>query len=220
MIVVLPLLALLPVGLLLYYIYHKDHDPEPFKTLAVTFVLGCATVVPAMALEMSVDIDTPVVENFLIVAPVEEMVKMAVVMLYIWRHKDFDDSFDAIVYSVMASLGFAAIENLIYVMQNGWEVGIMRAIFSVPGHCAFAIFMGFFIGKAKNHFYHQRKSMMWKCLVASFLVAVAVHGIYDILLCHSDYFLWFVIFVLAMDVFAFMLVRNAARNDHPLIIDK
>lgn len=215
----LGLLALAPVAIILYVVYKNDHDPEPFKTLAITFLWGCATVVSALAAETMLHTEDPFLENFLIVAPAEEIGKMAVIMLYIWNHKDFDDSFDAIVYSVMASLGFAAVENLGYVLQNGWSVGVARAIFSIPGHASFAIFMGYFVGRAKTHFYYMRRVKMFGCLAAALGTAIFVHGMYDYLLALGDVFVLYLIFVAAMDAFAIAMVWRSAKNDHPMIQD-
>ncbi|MCQ2250517.1 MAG: PrsW family glutamic-type intramembrane protease [Bacteroidales bacterium] len=219
----LTLLALLPVALILFYIYRQDHDPEPFKTLAITFLWGCVTVVPALLLEIFIPAENPFVENYCVVAPVEELVKMLVVMLYVWNHKDFDDTFDAIVYCVMASLGFAAVENLLYVLLNddgtGLQVALLRAVLSIPGHAVFAIFMGYFVGIAKTHFYFGRKRKQWACLAAAFFSASLVHGTYDFLLTEADYMVAFLVFVLVTDICAFAMVSKASKNDHPMIQD-
>ncbi len=219
---ILTTLALLPVALILWYIYKQDHDPEPARTLAITFLWGCVTVVPASLLEILIPAENPFVENYCVVAPVEELVKMTVVMLYIWKHKDFDDTFDAIVYCVMASLGFAAVENLLYVFltDNGLQVAILRAVVSIPGHAVFAIIMGYFVGKAKTHFYYGRKRKQWACLGVAFAGAAMVHGTYDYLLSDDGaYFVLFAVFVLVTDICAFLMVRKASREDHPMIQD-
>lgn len=216
----LGLLALVPVAVILYVVYKKDHDPEPFRTLKNTFLWGCLTVVSAFILETLLVSDNPIVENFLVIAPAEEIGKMAVIMLYIWKHKDFDDSFDAIVYSVMASLGFAAVENLAYVLGNGWSVGIARAVFSIPGHASFAIFMGYFIGKAKTHFYYYRNSKMFTCLALALCSAIFVHGMYDFLLSlGSELFMLFLVYVVVMDAVAIKMVLVTSKDDHPMIQD-
>jgi len=219
----LTIFALLPVALILYYIYKKDSRPEPFKTLAITFLLGCATVLPACLAENFFATDNVFVENYCVVAPAEEFFKMLVVMLYIWKHKDFDDSYDAIVYCVMASLGFAAVENVMYVFsnENGLMVALLRAVLSIPGHTVFAVFMGYFVAVAKTHFYYGRRGKQWACLAAALFTAVMVHGTYDFLLSGEDgeYMGLFAIFVIVTDVFAFLLVRKASRDDHPMIQD-
>lgn len=215
----LALLAILPVALLFYYIWRKDHNPEPLKTMAVTFLWGCATVISALAIQFTVSCPDVIGEYFLVVAPSEELGKLAVIWFYIWKHKDFNDSFDAIVYSVMASLGFAAVENVLYVLENGWAVGLMRAVSSVPGHAVFAVFMGYFFGRAKTHFYYGRRRDMAVSLILSYLSAVVVHGTYDCLLTSPQLFVFFVIFVIAIDVAAFKIISHASHHDHPMVMD-
>ena len=83
-----------------------------------------------------------VLENFLAVALVEEACKRWVVLKFAWRSPAFDYRFDAVVYCVFAALGFAALENILYVAEYGFAVAVSRALLSVPGHCFFAVYMG------------------------------------------------------------------------------
>lgn len=217
--ILLGVLALLPVALILFYIYRKDHRREPFRTLAIAFGWGFLTVISAVVIEMLVSADSALVENYFVIALTEEAGKLAVLYLYIWKHKDFDDSFDAIVYSVAVSLGFAASENLLYVYQHGYQVALMRALLSVPGHACFAIFMGYYFGQAKTHFYYGRRQKMMLSLAKSLGLAIAVHGTYDYLLTDFSWFGFFLLYVVAMDVAAFRLVRISADSDRPMITD-
>ena len=144
----LVVIALLPVFAILAYVYFTDPKKEPWQTLLTAFGFGALTVVPAAFLENFLfDIfhakNYPLVENFFCIGLTEEFVKLAVIMLYIFRHRDFDDTFDGIVYAVAVSLGFAAVENVGYVFSNGLSVAIMRMFTAVPGHACFAVFMGF-----------------------------------------------------------------------------
>jgi RsiW-degrading membrane proteinase PrsW (M82 family) len=77
------------------------------------------------------------------------------------------------------SLGFAALENVLYVMQSGFETGIMRAFTSVPGHAIFGVFMGYFYGHAKLAEAQGRASEMREYLTLSLLVPLLLHGVYD-----------------------------------------
>lgn len=217
--ILLGVLALLPVCLILYYIYRKDRRKEPLRTLAIAFGWGFLTTISAIIIEFSITADSAFVENYFVIALTEEGGKMAVLLLYIWKHKDFDDSFDAIVYSVAVSLGFAASENLFYVYQNGYQVALMRALLSVPGHACFAIFMGYYFGQAKTHFYYGRRPKMMLSLAKSLGLAIMVHGTYDYLLTSPSWFVFFLLFVVAMDVAAFRLVRMSADSDRPMITD-
>lgn len=214
----LALLALLPVAVVLWFVYFKDKRKEPLRTLAFTFMWGTLTVIPVVIIELLFDTSNPFVENFLVVAPTEEFFKFLVVMLYVWKHKDFDDSFDAIVYCVTASLGFAAIENLFYVLDNGFGVGIARAVTSIPGHAEFAVFMGYFLCRAKTHFYHQRSSLMKKNLAYALGSAILIHGCYDYFLSMEWHWL-FIVSIIVLDIAAIYLINKASKEDKPMIID-
>ena len=72
-------------------------------------------------------------------------------MIVIWRNKNFNEPFDGIVYACFIGLGFAGIENIMYVFGNdtvggALTTGVMRALLSVPGHFLFAVIMGYFLG--------------------------------------------------------------------------
>ena len=89
-------------------------------------------------------------ENFLVVACTEELCKRLPVRHIFWRHRAFDYRFDAVVYCVFSALGFAALENVLYVADSGFRTAVMRALLSVPGHFFFAVYMGVYLGEAKS----------------------------------------------------------------------
>ena len=67
-----------------------------------------------------------------------------------WRHPAFNYTFDAVVYAVTAALGFAVAENILYVMDGGVGVALLRAAVAVPGHAFDGVFMGYYYGIAKT----------------------------------------------------------------------
>ena len=94
------------------------------------------------------------------------------------RNPYFDEHFDGIVYAVCVGLGFAAIENVAYVLQSGegWlTVAAMRALLAVPGHYAFAIIMGYCY--SIYHFVERTP----KNAAKMFIMPVMAHGVYDAL---------------------------------------
>lgn len=208
--------ALLPVFVILFYVYVKDTRKEPFSVLITTFMLGALAVVPAILAELggSFISENPFFENFLIVSPAEEGVKLFVIMIYVFSHREFDDRFDAIIYCVTASLGFAAVENLIYTFENGIEVAILRAVTAIPGHTAFAVFMGSFVAKAKTHAIYNRKEKRNKYILLAFLVPAIMHGLYDFLI--SIKFFWgFAALIIYSDIHSIIIVNKASKEDRP-----
>ena len=223
MAIILILLALLPVAAILFFIYRHDHDPEPMRTVGFAFLWGCVSVVPAILGELVVNIEDPFLDATFGVALIEEAAKLAMLMLYIWKHADFNDSFDAIVYSVTVSLGFAAVENIMYVINGGLEVAILRALFSIPGHATFAIIMGYFFAKAKTHFYYRRREQQYAYLALALMLPTLTHGIYDFFAItahdHEERALMLLGFVVVVDIICIIIVKCAAKGDKPLVQD-
>ena len=155
-------LALIPVIVLLIFIFVLDRkEKEPIWLLALLFFAGVGTAIPALIVEVPaqliLDALIPYESSFkayflalAVVAPTEEIVKFLALILITWKSKNFDYSYDAIVYAVFVSLGFAGIENIIYVFDSGWGVALLRMFTAVPGHACYAVIMGFFYSKAKN----------------------------------------------------------------------
>ena len=158
----LSLAALVPVVLLFIRVYRLDRiEKEPRVLLGKLIGLGALAAVPAALVEVGLlhllgraapraSAAYLLVQNFLIVAGSEELGKFLPVRLAAWRDPAFDYRFDAVVYAVSSSLGFAAVENVLYVMQSDLRTAVSRAILSVPGHFFFAVCMGLFLSRAKQ----------------------------------------------------------------------
>ena len=182
------LLAIAPVIVVILYIYFKDtYEKEPVKILAISFVLGAtvsllltfiiSTIVSVLIpLTDAKSIFQQFIKAFILVALVEEFSKYVIVKYYAQKNKEFNEPFDGIVYAVMVSMGFAALENILYTYQYGMEVGIARAFTAVPAHATFGVIMGYFMGKAK----FSKNRMQLNLL--GLLLATLFHGTYDFFL--------------------------------------
>ncbi|UGU17041.1 PrsW family glutamic-type intramembrane protease [Sinomicrobium kalidii] len=181
-------LALAPVAAILLYIYIKDkYEKEPLRLLFYSFVLGTVvSVILTVILSFVYNTILPLPDNgsilqqfikaFLVVALTEEFSKYVVVRYFAQPKKAFNERFDGIVYAVMVSMGFAATENIFYVLGGGYEVALLRAFTAVPAHATFGILMGYFMGKAK--FSRNRTTLN----LYGLLFAVLFHGAYDFFL--------------------------------------
>lgn len=182
------LLAVAPVTIVILYIYFKDKfEKEPIKFLFKNFLLGATAsilltfILGYVASKLIPLMDaTSILQQFLrafiVVALVEEFSKYVIVKYYAQRNKEFNEPFDGIVYAVMVSMGFAALENILYVFQYGAATGILRAFTAVPAHATFAILMGYFMGKAK----FSKNSVALN--LTGLLFATLFHGAYDFFL--------------------------------------
>ena len=116
---------------------------------------------------------------FLVVAAVEEGTKYWLLKRRTWNHPAFNYRFDGIVYAVFVSLGFAAYENIQYVLHYGLSVALPRAFLAVPGHMSFAVCMGIYYGRAKLCEGWGDYDGVRKNLRTGYLFAVFLHGFYD-----------------------------------------
>lgn len=186
-IVVLVLISILPALFLLWFFEKQDKgEKEPRKLKNKVFFWGVFSTIIAAFLEINVDYVIPTsylnkwvylfILAFVVTALIEEAIKFFIVKRVAYNHKKFNEVMDGITYTVIAGLGFAVLENLLYVLQGGISVGIIRAILAVPAHALFSGIMGYYIGKAKfEKTPWDSRSMLWK----GFLLAVLYHGLYD-----------------------------------------
>lgn len=182
-ILILLAIALAPGVAIGVYIYLKDHhEREPLGLLLRSFLFGVlsifVTLIISLIIEQFITIDEAslseqAVHAFLIVALVEEFSKFIFVRGILYNNKHFNEPFDGIVYSVMVGMGFATFENILYAINGGFGTAIMRMFTAVPAHAAFAVLMGFYLGKAK--FEHKKSYYALHALG----VATLFHGAYD-----------------------------------------
>lgn len=229
------LAALVPAAFLMVQVYRLDRiEKEPPGLLLKLVLFGALSGLAAGAIEGALTrvLDVTlggmlrlVLENFLAVALVEEACKRWVVLKFAWNHPAFDYRFDAVVYCVFSALGFAALENILYVAEYGFAVAVSRALLSVPGHCFFAVYMGIYLGQAKmaeramqRYYIELPDESPGQYLRASLLVPTLLHGFWDFSLSVGGGLMTvlFYLFVLAFFIDAYRKLRFAAGSDEQL----
>ena len=175
-------LAIAPGLAIAIFIYWKDkHEREPRKLMMISFFLGMVSVAPAIVLEEIGDSWLPLVESsirlflftFVVVGGSEELSKFFMLRIYPYRKPEFNEPFDGITYAVMVSMGFATLENIMYVSQYGAGTAFMRMFTAVPAHATFGVIMGYYVGLAK----FKNNSILLQ--LQGLLFAVILHGAYD-----------------------------------------
>jgi RsiW-degrading membrane proteinase PrsW (M82 family) len=176
--------AVVPSLILLAFFYFRDSFPEPPRVVLATFLLGVIAVAPIWGYiefhhylfgEIGFEPRPKALYRaFVLAALPEELCKFAILMLYVRRHSAFDEPMDGLVYGAAASLGFATLENLIYVESGGWTTAIARATTAVPLHATLGVVMGSYIAKA--HFRPDRHLSLW---LRALLYALIFHGVYN-----------------------------------------
>jgi len=197
----LAVLSAIPALVLAAYIYYADvTTQEPLTLLVGTFLLG--VLFAGFAGILNTVFRGPVVFLgsgfglvpflgqlaffFLIVGPVEETVKLLAVRLYAFRDDRFDAVIDGAVYGAMAGLGFATIENALYIVQNtemvagpfraiseGSDIAAVRAL-AGPGHVIYSAFAGYYLGLAKFN-----PDNAGPIVLKGLLIATIVHAGYN-----------------------------------------
>lgn len=210
-------LAITPCAVFLGVILYMDRkDPEPFDLLMKVVFFGGVSVIPAALVEGFLIrpgsvLSDPFVQSLLIIGPIEEYCKLAVVLQTAWLHPAFNEENDGIVYVGMAAIGFAGLENILYVLQHGFGVGVIRAVLSVPMHIVCGIIMGYYLGLAK--FAGERrvpamdgtvlKDVPWSLMFRGWVIATLLHGFFDAFLLSGK--LELILLVLPMGI-AFFVV--------------
>lgn len=220
------LAAVLPGLYLIWYVYQQDKiEKEPANLLLKLALYGALMVFVASFIEHALvgalklfvakkSLLFTFIETFFCVGLVEEYVKFRVLKTT-WQHPAFDYRFDAIVYAVAAGMGFAIMENIFYVFEHGMEVAFLRAFTSLPGHCIFAIYMGYYYGEAKFCETRNVGIGMASNLQQALWIPTLLHGFFDFCLSVKDgsLVLVFLIFLIILDVRAYRKLKLASKMD-------
>ena len=211
------ILALLPTFIIGYYIYNKDSEKEPLNYVLKLFLFGYIACLISAAIEITIDSFVVQPSSFLerllyyffAIALVEELVKYIFLMASSYNNKEYDQVYDAIVYAVFIALGFATVENVLYLFANSsnesvFAIGTMRAVLSVPTHACMGVIMGYYMTLAKIEKINKRKKLF---LFEAFLVPFLAHGLFDTLLsCEQYYMLALFVFILGI-IYIFSLAK-------------
>lgn len=175
-------IAIAPGIAICLFILHRDaFNREPKLNLLISFVLGMVSILPAIVIEgflfpyTEASLGGMLLRALLVVALTEEMVKYLALRYYSYTRPSFDEPLDGIVYSVMVSMGFATLENILYVQKFGMMVGVQRMFLAVPAHATFGVLMGYYAGKAKFAKAQQETGLLFKGIA----LATIFHGAYD-----------------------------------------
>jgi len=183
---------LLPVVLLMTYIYKRDtFQKEPWPLLLKAFGFGVLAAFLDFAVAsflqrvvphpVSTPLNDALYEAFVCAAAPEEFCKLLMLYLCIWKNPHFDEYYDGLEYAAFVGLGFAGIENVLYIMTGGLSLALGRAVFAVPAHFFFAIFMGYFFSLARFR-YEKRRIYLF----LAYIIPVVLHGTYDAVLMYIN----------------------------------
>lgn len=222
------IIAVAPALFLMKKVYDLDKiEKEPRGLLWKLFLAGCLSVIPGIILErlythlvspLFLSASTTVyllAETFLGVALMEEGVKFFFLYKCAYRHPAFNYRFDGVVYAVFVSLGFALVENILYVAKFGIVTGLIRAVLSVPLHGVCGVYMGLALGDLKSR---SPRSSLLSAPLFCLPLPVLIHGFYDYCLSRDSglSLLLFFVFVAAVFLLCLKRLKSAARKDAPI----
>lgn len=196
------------LALFSYFYLRNEMKTEPRRTLFHSFVYGAVITFPILFIQYVLNEEgvftNPFIQHVLFTSALEEFFKWFLLYLAIYHHVEFDDPYDGILYGASISLGFATVENIIYLLSYGVDTAFMRALLPVSSHALFGVVMGYYLGKSK--FTANTKKYLLFALMAPFLL----HLMYNSILMFGDTWLYFMIpFMLFLWTFALRKVKQA-----------
>lgn len=186
------IISIAPSIAFLIWIYLKDkYDKEPISFLIKLFFIGVLISIPAILAEdilFNINIDNIYINRaytaFIVAASSEEILKAIPLILYVSKNRHFTEKLDGIVYSIFISLGFATIENIIYIVYGNntqvFELSLSRAFISIPAHIMFAITMGYYLSLYRFTANDEKLRKIY--LIKSIVIPILLHGIFDFIL--------------------------------------
>jgi len=214
--------ALSPVAALILLLLVVDrHDKEPAKLLIKQFIAGCLISIPAILIEgflerFNIFPETLIgiaYTSFIVAGLTEESLKRASVYVVSYHKPAYNEKLDGIIYCAFASLGFAAVENIMYIINFEAEnpsIALYRGIFSVPGHMLFAVTMGYYISLSK---FAPTVALMKKYRFKSILYPVLLHGSFNFILSLNINWLFvFIPFVIFLWIFNIKKLRSFSKE--------
>lgn len=218
------ILAVIPILIFCLYIYNKDVEKEPKILLLKLFSSGIISsllvfLVSYLLFEFFPNFRINLYDfnfikyfiySFILVAFLEEGCKWLSTRFIGYNSKYFDEAYDIIVYSSFVALGFAFLENIMYVFNYGISAAILRAIISVPGHLSFGIMMGYYMLLAKLS---KTKTNHRKYMIYSFIFPMLIHGSYDFLLLFKNTYILIAMLTLlfVFYIFSYLKIKRVIK---------
>ena len=178
--------GLLPSIIWLLYFLRKDVHPEPKRMVLKVFLWGMLITLPAIFLEKGIfevinTLNLPYIFYiFLGIAATEEILKYLVVRYRVLNDPEFDEPLDAMLYMIIAALGFAGLENILILFSSPFNffemvfISILRFVGAVFLHTLCSGSLGYFLSLS---FFEPKNRT--KLFIAGILIAILAHGFFN-----------------------------------------
>lgn len=201
------------LALLSFFYLRNQMDTEPRRALLHAFIYGAIITFPVLFIQFILEEEqtfrNPFFINVIFTSSLEEMVKWLVIFAVILRHVEFDDPYDGVLFGVAVSLGFATVENVIYLLSFGLDQAFMRAMLPVSSHALFGVVMGYYYGKGK----FSSDEIQKKFIFLAFFAPLGLHIMYNSILMLEGSFIYAMLpFMLFLWWFALRKVKLAHEH--------
>lgn len=225
---ILIIAAILPSIILLLKIYKNDRlEKENPRLIFILIFSGIFSTIIATILEQLGSYVLPlfITENtklyniifyYIVVAFSEETSKYILLRRKTWNNIEFNCKYDAIVYAVSVSMGFALWENILYVFRFGLSAAFTRAFTAIPGHASFSVAMGLWYGISKKYSNEGSTFLSKVATLLSLLVPILLHGTYDYICSNTTTYtstITFILFIIVLFTFSYIVVKKESKND-------
>lgn len=201
------------LALFSFFYLRNQMATEPRTTLFHTFIYGAILTFPILFLQFVVNeekiFSSVLMQDVLFSGVVEEFFKWFILLIAIYHHIEFDDPYDGVLYGVSISLGFATVENILYILSFGLDTAFMRALMPVSSHALFGVVMGYYLGRAK--FTGRNSSIRYQAV--SLALPMLLHIIFNFILTIEGKWAYIMLpFMLFLWWFALRKVKNAHKQ--------
>lgn len=181
-----------PALLWLWFWLTEDREhPEPKRMIALAFLVGCLTVLLVLPFQKvafsTIEAGLPLI---IALAIIEEIMKAGIALMVVLWRKDIDEPVDQMVYMVTVALGFAALENMLYLLNplsGGYFIesivtGNLRFLGSTLLHVLASGVVGLALARA---FYapHYQKVAAW---ILGVILATLLHVVFNFSILQGD----------------------------------
>lgn len=217
-------MALLPSLIIAFLLYISDKkEREPITELIKAFFLGIISIIITLGISFIFDVTKIEVDNldmiglaiysFIDVALIEELSKWLMAHIFVRNNSNYNYMYDGIIYFSYVSLGFATIENILYIASTGLTAALVRAVTTVPSHVFFAMTAGYYYTLATKE--KNNKALKSRYFILSIVMPVLLHGFFDFCLLTKNYLflLIFLVFVVSLYIVSIGNARKVEKND-------
>ncbi|GLC87085.1 glutamic-type intramembrane protease PrsW [Lysinibacillus piscis] len=201
------------LALFSYFYLRNQMATEPRKTLFQTFLYGALLTFPILFLQYVLKEEgifySVYFQDVVFTSVVEEFFKWFVLLIAIYNHIEFDDPYDGILYGASVSLGFATVENILYLLSFGLDTAFMRALLPVSSHALFGVVMGYYYGRAK----FSQKARTKEMIALALFAPIVLHMLYNAILSFKGYWIYLMVpFMLFLWWFGLRKVKLAHHH--------